>query len=94
MVAFPTTAKFCLGKVVATPSAVAAIPEDQIIRALRRHQSGDWGAICPGDWRANDDALFDGSRILSVYTIMNGLKFWIITEADRSVTTILLPEDY
>lgn len=94
MVAFPATAKFSLGTVVATPNAIAAIPRDQIIQALRRHQSGDWGTVCPGDWRANDDALVDGSRVLSVYSITNGLKFWIITEADRSVTTILLPEDY
>jgi hypothetical protein len=94
MVAFPTTAKFSLGKVVATPNAVATIPRDQIIQALRRHQSGDWGTVCPEDQRANDDALVDGSRILSVYFVPHGLKFWIITEADRSITTILLPEDY
>ncbi len=94
MVAFPTTAKFSLGKVVATPNAISAIPQEQIISALRRRQSGDWGTVCPEDRRANDDALVEGSRILSVYFVPRGLKFWIITEADRSVTTILLPEDY
>lgn len=94
MVAFPTTAKFSLGLVVATPNAIAAVPRDQIIEALRRHQSGDWGKVCPEDQRANDDALVDGGRLLSVYLVPQGLKFWIITEADRSVTTILLPEDY
>ncbi len=94
MVAFSTTAKFSLGKVVATPNAIAAIPQDKIISALQRHQSGDWGTVCPEDRRANDDALVEGSRILSVYFVPRGLKFWIITEADRSVTTILLPEDY
>jgi hypothetical protein len=60
---------------------------------LKRHASGDWGDICPEDRGLNELALKDGSRLLSVYGT-GERKFWIITEADRSVTTVLMPEDY
>jgi hypothetical protein len=61
--------------------------------ALRRHACGDWGDLCPEDTLANEEALRDGDRLLSAYG-QGELRFWIITEADRSVTTVLLPEDY
>lgn len=55
---------------------------------------GDWGKVCPEDWQSNQDALVNGERILSVYEDRTGREFWIITEACRSATTVLLPEDY
>jgi hypothetical protein len=65
-----------------------------VIKALGRHARGDWGDVGPVDWQMNQMALEDGDRLLSVYYDENGVKFWIITEADRSATTVLLPEDY
>lgn len=62
--------------------------------ALSRHITGDWGEVDAEDKRANDQSLIDGSRLLSAYRSQDGTKFWIITEADRSVTTVLLPEEY
>jgi len=61
---------------------------------LSVHQAGDWGDVCDDDRQANNRALTEGTRLLSVYHSATGVKFWIITEADRSVTTLLLPEDY
>jgi len=55
---------------------------------------GDWGDLCDEDKKVNDRAVAEGSRILSAYQAVNSTKFWIITEADRSATTVLLPEDY
>src|SRR5476651_492400 len=87
-------AKFRLGRIVSTPNALESITQDDILTAIGRHQSGDWGDVCAEDRKANDESLVDGTRILSVYHAANGTKFWLITEADRSVTTVLLPEDY
>lgn len=86
--------KFNLGRLLATPNANSRISMAEIMIALRRHATGDWGEICPGDRRANDDALREGTRLFSVYRNHAGEKFWIITEADRSATTVLMPEDY
>jgi hypothetical protein len=61
---------------------------------LNRHHAGDWGVVDADDWRANDRALQDGTRLLSVYVLPTGERVWIITEWDRSATTILLPTDY
>ncbi|MBA4150142.1 MAG: hypothetical protein H0X66_18700 [Verrucomicrobia bacterium] len=88
------TAKFELGQMVATPNALEHIPQDEILRAIARHQAGDWGELTKDDRKANDQALSHGGRLLSVYRSAEGVKFYIITEADRSVTTVLLPEDY
>jgi hypothetical protein len=68
--------------------------QDDTRNALNRHKSGDWGGLEEEDRQANDRALVEGTRILSAYHTGTGLKFWIVTEADRSVTTVLLPEDY
>jgi hypothetical protein len=89
-----STAKFTLGSIYATPNALSAIPNPEIQSALARHLSSDWGNVCAEDHDANERALVDGSRLLSVYQTKLGVKFWIITEWDRSATTILLPEDY
>jgi hypothetical protein len=60
---------------------------------IRRHEAGDWGEVTPEDRHANDRALMEGTRILSAY-YSSGVRFWIITEADRSKTTVIMPEDY
>lgn len=94
--------RFPLGQVLATPAALKAVPAADITAALARHARGDWGDVCEEDKRANDGALIHGSRLLSVYPFLTGeeptdsepRKFWIITEADRASTTVLLPEDY
>lgn len=83
-----------LGQVVATPGALAALTRDDIVTALGRHSRGDWGDCCPDDATENDLSLERHLRVLSVYHSEAGMKFWVITEADRSVTTILLPEEY
>ena len=87
-------AVFRLGRIVATPNAVANLSAEDIRTAIGRHQAGDWGELCEDDTAANNRALSAGSRILSAYRGANGTRFWVITEADRSVTTVLLPEDY
>ncbi len=87
-------AKFRLGHIVSTPNALEHLTQDNILMGIQRHQAGDWGDVDAHDQAANDQALVEGTRILSVYQAANGTKFWIITEADRSATTILLPEDY
>lgn len=87
-------AKFPLGRTMITTNALEQLPTEDVQGALARHRAGDWGEACPEDWRENDLSLREGFRILSVYCSKAGRKFWIITEADRSVTTILLPEDY
>jgi hypothetical protein len=87
-------AKFPFGRIVATPNALTQIPNDEILKALSRHLQGDWGTLDADDRNANERALKNGGRLVSAYESARGVKFWIITEADRSVTTILLPEDY
>lgn len=87
-------AKFQLGQIVATPNALAQVTQEDTIIALHRHVTGDWGEVDEHDRQENELSLREGYRLLSAYHATNGTKFWIITEADRSVTTILLPEDY
>lgn len=86
--------KFPLGHVVATPNALGNLTQEDIQLALHRHVCGDWGIVPKDDHDANNRSLEEGTRLLSAYTAKNGTKFWIITEADRSATTVLLPEDY
>jgi hypothetical protein len=94
-------AKFKLGTVVATPGALSALEAsgETAIDLIQRHVTGDWGDLCAEDKALNDEALIDGSRILSSYVLTSGEKVWIITEAaddngHRTATTILLPSDY
>lgn len=86
--------KFPLGQVVATPNALDRLTQADITSGLRRHVVGDWGEMDAEDRQANETALIENTRLFSVYRSGSGLKFWIITEADRSATTVLLPEDY
>ena len=83
-----------LGRIVTTPAALSTVSQPDIVAALRRHAAGDWGDVTPDDRAANDEALKSGERILSVYQSATGTTFWVLTEADRSVTTVLLPDDY
>jgi hypothetical protein len=89
------TAPLPLGRVVATPGALDLLGKSggHPFDLLARHATGDWGDLCAFDRRQNQIALRDGYRILSSYEVSTG-RVWIITEADRSVTTILLPEEY
>ena len=89
---------FPLGQVVGTVNAVKAMEDTGDIeiaaKLLRRHQSGDWGEMPPEDVRENELSVKQGYRLMSAYTLSTGVKLWLITEADRSVTTFLLPQDY
>lgn len=85
---------FAPGILTATANASRTVPPGDVLAALARHLNGDWGDVGPSDWQANDRAVIEDSRIFSVYRTEAGVKFWVITEADRSSTTVLLPEDY
>ena len=86
--------KFNLGSLVITPAAMNELDQNSVIDSLIRHSRCDWGDVSESDGQENDLSLKEGLRIFSVYHDSNEIKFWIITEADRSATTILLPDDY
>ncbi len=86
--------RFPLGQTVITAKAASVLADSDILAALSRHVRGDWGELEEHDRAANDRALVEGTRILSAYRSSTGVRFWIITEWDRSITTLLLPEDY
>ena len=96
MIASKKPVSFPVGQLVATPMALSALTEagQSPIEFLSRHHHGDWGDVCREDWGLNDEAVTDGTRILSSYRTAKNVKIWIITEADRSSTCILLPEEY
>lgn len=89
-------ARFPLGEVVATPGALRALQkaEQEPREFLDRHANGDWGNVPDGDKQENELSIQHGFRIHSAYTTSAGERIWIITEADRSATTILLPDEY
>jgi hypothetical protein len=88
--------RFALGQVVATPGTLSALLEanQTPFELLARHFTGDWGELDPQDIQANEDALQHGGRLLSRYQTAQGVVIWIITEWDRSATTLLLPSEY
>lgn len=86
-------ARFPLGKLVMTANAARRLTPCEIRIALKRHETGDWGDLSPEDRQENERSLEHGWRLLSAYGTADK-RFWIVTEADRSVTTILFPEDY
>ena len=88
------TTNIPLGKTVITSNALACLHLADVNHAIVRHSRGDWGEVGPEDKAENELSLQEGFRLLSAYTDRNGTKFWVITEADRSATTVLLPEDY
>lgn len=87
---------FPLGVVVATPGALQLLRTNGFSPSafLERHVRGDWGGVSAADSRANDEAVLEGNRLLSSYLMPNGELMWVITEADRSATTLLLPAEY
>ncbi|MDN4059822.1 hypothetical protein QPK31_16475 [Massilia sp. YIM B02769] len=87
---------FPLGDLVATPGALSVLEKNGVVpmRLISRHMEGDWGDVPPDDVVANTDALRIHARLLSSYAFPDGARIWIITEADRSATTLLLPEEY
>jgi hypothetical protein len=87
-------AKFPLGNICITNGAVRSLAVSDVVHSLRRHSSCDWGDVCVEDWEENNLALNKGFRLFSIYKASDGTKFYIVTEADRSSTTILLPEEY
>lgn len=89
-------ARFQLGQVVGTPGALRALEEaeEEPLQYLTRHMQGDWGEVDPEDKRENERSLKAGLRLLSAYRTGKGVKIWVITEADRSTTTFLLPSEY
>ena len=88
--------RFSLGRLVATPGALEALEQagQTPHEFLSRHVQGDWGDLDEHDRNENEFSLDKSLRILSAYHLKDGTKIWIITEADRSATTILLPEEY
>lgn len=93
-IAKPMQPLFPLGRLIITTNAQEQLNPEDYVTALTRHVRGDWGNVCDQDREENEWSLRHGARLLSVYTDRDGQTFWIITEADRSATTILLPEDY
>lgn len=85
-----------VGQIVGTPGALDALikAEKEPVGLLLRHVTGDWGDLDDEDKKENESSVKEGFRILSAYNLETGLKVWVITEWDRSVTTILLPEEY
>ena len=94
---YPRSKTICfpLGQIVATPGALDVLDRGAVNAAelLRRHQSGDWGNVPPEDAEENELSIVNNNRILSSYSVGEN-RIWIITEADRSSTTLLLPEEY
>ena len=92
----PTIPLFPPGEIVATPGALALLEKanKSVLELLSRHLRGDWGDLCQEDKTENELSLKYGFRLMSSYPVTPTEKLWIITEADRSVTTLLLPEEY
>jgi hypothetical protein len=87
---------FALGQIVGTPGALQVLEEAEKHPAelLVRHVTGDWGQLEEEDKEENERSVEQGFRILSAYELETGVKVWVITEWDRSVTTLLLPSEY
>jgi hypothetical protein len=85
---------FPLGPIIPSPGVTQKIPESEVLLAIQRHALQDWGDVCAEERHANDEALEESNRLLSVYHSSEGEEFWVITEWNRSATTVLLPEEY
>ncbi|PCJ58959.1 MAG: hypothetical protein COA73_09440 [Candidatus Hydrogenedentota bacterium] len=88
------TPRFVLGETFSTTNAQNTLNQEDVLAAMARHHHGDWGDLCEEDKAMNEQAVEHGQRIFSAYHDFDGIKFYIITEHDRSVATVLLPEDY
>ncbi len=91
-----STPRFPIGQIVATPGALSTLEEAEqaAIQLIKRHVAGDWGDLDDEDKASNERALLDGSRIFSAYVLKSGERLWVITEADRSSTCVLRPDEY
>jgi len=94
MIAIDAGPKLSLGEVILTPGAAAKLPPEDVTAALRRHARGDWGDISLEEKQLNDVRAEKAGPVASIFTSSNGTKFFVLTEPDRSVTTVLLPEEY
>lgn len=94
MTALKSKKRFSLGRLYMTQGVTNGVSALDVWHAVTRHADCDWGDVCEEDRGLNDASLENDSRLLSVYTASNGKRFWIITEWDRSATTVLLPEEY
>ena len=90
----PPDRQLPLGRTLMTPGVQREIDPASLAICLGLHELCQWGDCCPEDAASNDAAVRDGDRVIGVHSDINGVKFWIITEGDRSVTTALLPEEY
>ena len=88
-----SNAKFWPGNIYFTPGIEREVMWEDVITAINRHCAGDWGDVDPLDRAANEEALLAGGKLFSVYHDQNGVKFWIITDADREATIVLLPDN-
>ena len=88
-----TAPAFPLGQTVITPNALETLHADDVQRAIRRHSGGDWGDLCMDDKAINDGALAAGCQLISAFHDRKGNRFFIITQGDRSQTTLRLPQD-
>lgn len=86
--------RFSLGTVAISQRVSEELSPIGILSVIRRHANGDWGLVGDEDWEANEQALAHGTRLLSAYKMQNGRRVWVITEGDRSATTVLFPEEY
>jgi hypothetical protein len=86
--------KFILGEIVITRAALKSIPAEEIYLGIDRHVCGDWGELSDADRAENEFSLLHGFRLMSVYETKKGVRFYVLTEADRTATTVLLPGDY
>ena len=91
-----TESKFHLGEIISTTHSFEHCEKNRfaLFSYLARYANGDWGDVCKEDWKSNDEALKNGERLLSEYKLPDDRRIWIITEWDRSATTLLFPEDY
>ena len=94
MISLDSVPQFPLGEVVVTPGAALGLDPKDVQTSIARHTRGDWGELEPDERRLNDERLEKGGPLASIYKDSRGIKFYILTESDRSVTTILLPEEY
>ena len=85
---------FPFGKIAITAAAMQSLSPSDVFDGLTRHGFGDWGTVCMEDWKSNDEAMYEDGRLLSTYRAKDQTVFWIITEWNRTATTILLPSDY
>ena len=94
MIALDSGPKFSLGEIRLTPGAATKLLPQDIDEAVRRHGRGDWGEVGSQGNQDNAARVEQGGTIASIYTSSGGIKFYVITEADRAITTVLLPEEY